>query len=120
MNYRGPYRVRVSQKPLPAKQHSNDAIVRVTRSCVCGSDLHTYHGLVPGTRVGTTFGHEFVGVVEEIGYIACGQCAFCKQELYGNCHESNPAATAAGGFFGYSHTAGYDMAISQTFLQKEV
>jgi len=72
-----------------------------------------------------TFGHEFTGVVEEIGSevrqlsvgdavlvpfnIACGQCHFCKQQLFGNCHESNPEATALGGIFGYSHTAGgYD------------
>ena len=122
MNYRGPYRVRAAQKPEPEILHPNDAIVRVTRSCICGSDLHIYHGLVPDTRVGTTFGHEFIGVVEEVGEsvqklkvgdhvlvpfnIACGQCTFCKQELYGNCHESNPEATAVGGIFGYSHTAG--------------
>lgn len=125
MNYRGPFRVRVDQKPYPEILHPEDAIVRVTRSCICGSDLHLYHGLVPDTRVGSTFGHEFVGVIEEIGSgvtkvkvgdnvlvpfnIACGKCAFCKQELYGNCHESNPEATAVGGIFGYSHTAGgYD------------
>ncbi len=125
MNYRGPFRVRVDQKPYPEILHPNDAIVRVTRSCICGSDLHLYHGLVPDTRVGMTFGHEFIGVVEEVGpsvqklkvgdnvmvpfNIACGQCAFCKQELYGNCHESNSQATAVGGIFGYSHTAGgYD------------
>lgn len=122
MNYRGPYRVRVDQKPMPEIQHPGDAIVRVTRSCICGSDLHLYHGLVPDTRVGTTFGHEFIGVVEEIGSdvknlkvgdnvivpfnIACGKCVFCQQGLYGNCHESNPQATAVGGIFGYSHTAG--------------
>lgn len=122
MNYRGPYRVRVDQKPMPEIQHPGDAIVRVTRSCICGSDLHLYHGLVPDTRVGTTFGHEFIGVVEEIGAdvqnlkvgdnvivpfnIACGKCVFCQQGLYGNCHESNPQATAVGGIFGYSHTAG--------------
>lgn len=124
-NYRGPFRVRVDQKPYPEIMHPDDAIVRVTRSCICGSDLHLYHGLVPDTRVGMTFGHEFIGVVEEIGSgvtklkvgdnvmvpfnIACGKCAFCKQELYGNCHESNSQATAVGGIFGYSHTAGgYD------------
>lgn len=72
-----------------------------------------------------TFGHEFTGIVEEVGSgvqklkvgdhvlvpfnIACGSCPFCRQELYGNCHESNPQATAVGGIFGYSHTAGgYD------------
>jgi threonine dehydrogenase-like Zn-dependent dehydrogenase len=67
MNYRGPRRVRADQKPMPEILHPNDAIIRVTRSCICGSDLHLYHGLVPDTRVGTTFGHEFIGVVEEIG-----------------------------------------------------
>ncbi len=122
MNYRGPFRVRADHKPMPEIVHPNDAIVRVTRACICGSDLHLYHGLVPDTRVGTTFGHEFIGIVEETGpsvtkikvgdhvlvpfNIACGQCAFCKQELYGNCHEANPEATAVGGIFGYSHTAG--------------
>jgi threonine dehydrogenase-like Zn-dependent dehydrogenase len=125
MNYRGPFRVRASQKPLPEILHPDDAIVKVTRSCICGSDLHLYHGMVPDTRVGTTFGHEFIGTVVETGSgvhklksgdrvlvpfnIACGNCVFCRQELYGNCHESNPEATAVGGIFGYSHTAGgYD------------
>ena len=125
MDYRGPYRVRISNKPMPAIEHPRDAIVRVTRSCICGSDLHLYHGMVPDTRVGTTFGHEFTGTVEAVGEevdnlaegdrvlvpfnVACGQCPFCRQQLFGNCHESNPAATAVGGIFGYSHTAGgYD------------
>lgn len=64
MNYREPFRVRVDHKPYPELLHLSDAVVRVTRSCICGSDLHLYHGLVPDTRVGTTFGHEFIGVVE--------------------------------------------------------
>lgn len=122
MNYRGPFRVRADHKPLPEILHPNDAIVRVLRSCICGSDLHLYHGLVPDTRTGSTFGHEFIGEVVEIGSsvqnlktgdrvmvpfnIACGKCAFCRQELYGNCHESNSGATAVGAIFGYSHTAG--------------
>jgi threonine dehydrogenase-like Zn-dependent dehydrogenase len=122
MNYRGPLRVRIDHKPMPEILHPQDAIVRVTRSCICGSDLHLYNGSVPDTRVGSTFGHEFTGIVEEIGSdvkklkvgdhvivpfnIACGQCVFCKQELYGNCHESNSQSTAVGGIFGYSHTAG--------------
>lgn len=125
MNYRGPQRVRIDQKPTPEILHPQDAIVRVIRSCICGSDLHLYNGNVPDTRVGTTFGHEFIGVIEELGSavhnlktgdrvivpfnIACGKCIFCKQGLFGNCHESNPQATAVGGIFGYSHTAGgYD------------
>ena len=125
MNYRGPYRVRVDHKPYPEILHPDDGFVRVVRSCICGSDLHLYHGMVPDTRVGMTFGHEFVGVVEEIGEsvqnlkvgdrvivpfnVSCGKCVFCKQGLYGNCHESIPEATAVGGIFGYSHTAGgYD------------
>ncbi len=122
MEYRGPYRIRTVDKPMPKIEHPEDAIVRVTRSCICGSDLHIYHGLVPDTRVGSTFGHEFIGIVEEVGKdvqklkvgdhvivpfnISCGRCAFCKQGLFGNCHESNPEATAIGGIFGYSHTAG--------------
>jgi threonine dehydrogenase-like Zn-dependent dehydrogenase len=125
MNFRGPRRVRVDQKPEPQIRHPQDAIVRVTRACICGSDLHLYNGSVPDTRIGTTFGHETVGYVEEVGpevknlkagdhvlvpfNIACGKCVFCRQQLYGNCHESNPQATAVGGIFGYSHTAGgYD------------
>lgn len=122
MNYRGPQRIRIGQKPMPEILHPQDAIVRVTRSCICGSDLHLYNGNVPDTRVGETFGHEFIGIVEEAGpdvtrikvgdhvivpfNIACGECVFCQQELYGNCHEANPEATALGGIFGYSHTAG--------------
>ncbi len=125
MNYRGPFRVRAQQKPDPVIEHPNDAIIRVTRSCICGSDLHLYHGLVPDTRVGMTFGHEFTGIVEEVGpsvqnlkvgdhvlvpfNIFCGSCFFCQKELYGNCHNTNPQATAVGAIYGYSHTAGgYD------------
>ena len=125
MDYRGPYRIRVTQKPEPQIEHPNDAIVRVTRSCICGSDLHLYHGMVPDTRVGMTFGHEFVGIVEEVGptveklkvgdhvlvpfNIFCGSCFYCQRELYGNCHNTNPQATAVGAIYGYSHTAGgYD------------
>jgi threonine dehydrogenase-like Zn-dependent dehydrogenase len=125
MNYRGPYRVRADHKPDPVIEHPGDAIVRVTRACICGSDLHLYHGLVPDTRVGHTFGHEFVGVVEEVGSsvetlkvgdrvlvpfnVFCGNCFYCQRELFGNCHNTNPEATAIGGAYGYSHTAGgYD------------
>ena len=125
MNYRGPYRVRAAYKPDPCIEHPDDAIVRVLRSCICGSDLHLYHGLVPDTRIGSTFGHEFVGEVIDIGSgvqrlkvgdrvlvpfnVFCGSCYFCQRELFGNCHDTNPQASAVGGIYGYSHTAGgYD------------
>jgi threonine dehydrogenase-like Zn-dependent dehydrogenase len=125
MTYRGPARVRLESKPMPKIEHPNDAIVRVTRAAICGSDIHLYRGLVPDTRVGTTFGHEFTGIVEEVGSavdnlkrgdhvlvpfnISCGICYFCSRELYSNCHNTNPNASALGGIFGYSHsTGGYD------------
>lgn len=122
MTYRGPFRVRVENKPEPEIQHPNDAIVRVTRAAVCGSDIHLYHGLMPDLRVGHTFGHETVGIVEEVGpnvenlkpgdrvmvpfNICCGTCFFCSRGMYGNCHNTNPNASAAAGIYGYSHTCG--------------
>lgn len=125
MTYRGPYKVRVEDKPMPTIEHPNDMIVRVTRAAICGSDIHLYHGLLPDTRVGSTFGHEFIGVVHEVGgsvqtltvgdtvmvpfNIACGTCYFCARGLMSNCHNVNPNATAVGGIYGFSHTAGgYD------------
>ena len=125
MVYRGPYKVRVEEKDEPRVEHPNDAVVRVTCAAICGSDLHLYHGMMPDTRVGHTFGHEFVGVVEQVGpsvenlrvgdrvmvpfNIFCGSCFFCARGLYSNCHNVNPNATAVGGIYGYSHTTGgYD------------
>ncbi|WP_207619711.1 zinc-dependent alcohol dehydrogenase [Nocardioides sp. IC4_145] len=125
MVYRGPYRVRVEEKPDPRIEHPNDAIVRVTRAAICGSDLHLYHGMMPDTRVGHTFGHEFIGIVEEVGSsvqnlqvgdkvmvpfnIFCGSCFYCARGLYSNCHNVNANATAVGAIYGYSHTTGgYD------------
>jgi threonine dehydrogenase-like Zn-dependent dehydrogenase len=123
--YEGPYRVRVRDKPPPRIEHPGDAILRVTRAAICGSDLHLFHGFVPDTRVGTTFGHEFTGVVEEIGSgvldrvpgdrvvvpfnISCGACFYCRRGLSGDCEASNPSNDLASGVFGYSHTTGgYD------------
>jgi S-(hydroxymethyl)glutathione dehydrogenase/alcohol dehydrogenase len=125
MVYRGPYRVRVEEKARPVIEHPNDAIIKVTRAAICGSDLHLYHGMMPDTRIGMTFGHEFIGVVDEVGpsvrtlrvgdrvmvpfNIFCGTCFFCARGLYANCHNVNPNATAVGGIYGYSHTCGgYD------------
>ncbi|GGL99375.1 zinc-dependent alcohol dehydrogenase [Nakamurella endophytica] len=125
MVYRGPYKIRVEEKPEPIIEHPNDAIVKVTLAAICGSDLHLYHGMMPDTRVGMTFGHEFIGVVERVGpsvqnlqpgdrvmvpfNVYCGSCYFCARGLYANCHNVNPNATAVGGIYGYSYTCGgYD------------
>jgi threonine dehydrogenase-like Zn-dependent dehydrogenase len=122
MAYRGPYRIRVEERDIPAIEHPNDAIIKVELAAICGSDLHLYHGMMPDTRVGTTFGHEFIGSVHEVGSsvqnltvgdrvmvpfnIYCGTCYFCARGLYSNCHNVNPNATAVGGIYGYSHTCG--------------
>src|SRR5689334_2534598 len=123
--YRGPKHVEIVNKPDPRIEHPGDAIVRVTRAAICGSDLHLYHGLVPDTRVGHTFGHEFTGVVEEVGRgvrtlapgrrvvvpfnISCGSCFFCARGLTANCERTNPNTQLVGGVYGYSHlTGGYE------------
>ena len=124
LSYRGPDRLRIEEKPEPRIEHPNDVILRVTRATVCGSDLHLYHGYVPDTRVGDTFGHEFTGVVVEVGSsvetlqrgdrvvvpfnIACGTCFFCQRGLTSSCSNTNPCSTLTGGVYGYSHiTGGY-------------
>jgi threonine dehydrogenase-like Zn-dependent dehydrogenase len=125
LTYDGPYRVKMRNKPLPRIEHPQDGIVRVTAAAICGSDLHLLHGLVPDTRIGFTFGHEFVGVVEELGpnakgvqrgdrvmlpfQIFCGGCFYCQRGLTSCCESTNPATDAACGCYGYAHlTGGYD------------
>lgn len=123
--YEGPNKVRVRQRPDPAIEHAEDVVLKVTRSAVCGSDLHLFHGFVPDTRVGCTFGHEFAGVVEDVGHgvsslkvgdrvvvpfnISCGACFYCERRLYAACENSNPNSDLMSGVYGYSHTTGgYD------------
>ncbi len=123
--YEGPNRLRVRDKPLPAIEHPQDVVLKVTRAAICGSDLHLLHGFVPDTRVGATFGHELTGTVEEVGpgvrslrrgdrlvvpfNISCGTCFYCRRGLFGDCESSNPMSDLASGVFGYSHTTGgYD------------
>ncbi|GEN11747.1 Threonine dehydrogenase [Myxococcus fulvus] len=125
LTYQGPFRVRVENKPDPRLEHPQDVILRVTKTAICGSDLHLLHGLVPDTRVGHTFGHEFTGVVEETGTevsqlrkgdrvvvpfnISCGGCFYCERGLTALCENSNPSSDVACGVYGYSHTTGgYD------------
>jgi threonine dehydrogenase-like Zn-dependent dehydrogenase len=122
LTYQGPYRVRVENKPDPIIEHPQDVVLKVTRTAICGSDLHLLHGLIADTRVGCTFGHEFMGVVEETGRevknlrkgdrvvvpfnISCGTCFYCQRSLTALCENSNPSSDLAAGVFGYSHTTG--------------
>ncbi len=125
VSYRGPADLRVVRKDDPRIEHPNDVILSVTAAGICGSDLHLYRGLIPDTRVGHTFGHEFTGIVEEVGpsvrnlrrgdrvvvpfNISCGSCYFCQRDLFSQCANSNPNSELACGVFGYSHTTGgYD------------
>jgi threonine dehydrogenase-like Zn-dependent dehydrogenase len=122
--YYGKNDVRVVDKPRPQIEHPEDAIVRVTTAAICGSDLHLYHALVPDTRIGHTFGHEAVGIVDAVGEqvtavepgdrvvvpfnISCGRCFFCQRKLWSQCANANPY-NEMGGIYGYSHTTGgYD------------
>jgi threonine dehydrogenase-like Zn-dependent dehydrogenase len=122
--------VRVERVPDPVILNPRDAIVKVTRAAVCGSDLHLYGGFVPGMKSGDILGHEFMGEIVEVGNaatalkpgdrvvvpfaIACGRCFFCQRELTSLCDNSNPNSAmlekvygyAGAGLFGYSHLYG--------------
>jgi len=120
----------VEDVPDPKILNSQDAIVKITSTAICGSDLHLYNGFIPTMEQGDIVGHEFMGEVVEVGKqvkklkvgdrvvvpfpISCGKCFFCKQELYSLCENSNPNAWMAekmwghspAGLFGYSHLLG--------------
>ncbi|MEA2232414.1 MAG: hypothetical protein QOD83_2230 [Solirubrobacteraceae bacterium] len=124
--------VQVENVPDPKILNSRDAIVKITSTAICGSDLHLYDGYIPTMKKGDILGHEFMGEVTDIGRdvgnlkvgdrvvvpfpIACGNCNACRAELYSCCENSNPNAGIAeklmghptAGIFGYSHmTGGY-------------
>ena len=124
--------VRVERVPDPTILNGRDAIVRVTTTAICGSDLHPLNGYIPTLQAGDILGHEFMGEVVEVGRdntrlrvgdrvvvpftIACGRCFFCERKLWSLCDNSNPNAWMAeelygyptSGLFGYSHmTGGY-------------
>jgi S-(hydroxymethyl)glutathione dehydrogenase/alcohol dehydrogenase len=122
--YHGPNDVQLDDKPRPTIQNQEDAILRVTTTALCGSDLHLYHGTVAGMEPGQTLGHEFMGVIEETGSgvqevkvgdtvvipfnINCGRCWYCRHELWSQCDRSNPKGEL-GGSFGYTQVlGGYD------------
>jgi threonine dehydrogenase-like Zn-dependent dehydrogenase len=122
--------VRVENVPDPSILNPRDAIIRVTRTAICGSDLHLYDGFMPTMEQGDILGHEFMGEVVEVGpgvknlktgdrvvvpfTIACGNCFACKQQLWSLCDNSNPNAWIAeemmgytpSGLFGYTHMLG--------------
>jgi threonine dehydrogenase-like Zn-dependent dehydrogenase len=122
--------VAVEDVPDPAILNPRDAIVRITSTAICGSDLHLYDGFIPTMRAGDILGHEFMGEVVETGSgvgnlkagdrvivpfpIACGRCFFCTHDLWSCCDNSNPNAAIAeklygfspSGLFGYSHMMG--------------
>jgi threonine dehydrogenase-like Zn-dependent dehydrogenase len=126
----GVNQVSVEDVPEPEILSSRDAIVRVTASSVCGSDLHLIDGYLPGMREGDVLGHEFTGEVVEVGsevrkvrpgdrvvvgsFIGCGGCQYCQEELWSLCDNSNPQPLAQeklwghaiGGVYGYTHTTG--------------
>jgi len=122
----------VETVPDPEILNRRDAIVRITSTCICGSDLHLYNGFIPTMEQGDIMGHEFMGEVVEVGAgvdrdklkigdrvvvpftIACGNCFFCKRELWSCCDNSNPnywmaeklLGSSPSGLFGYTHMMG--------------
>ena len=122
--------VRIQEVPDPKILNRRDAIVKISSTAVCGSDLHLYNGLVPTMEMGDILGHEFMGEVVEVGSevknlkqgdrvvvafpISCGNCFFCQRELFSLCENANPNAWMAeklfghspAGLFGYSHMLG--------------
>ena len=126
----GTKNVQVEEVPDPKILNNRDAIVRITKTAICGSDLHIYNGMIPTMKRGDVLGHEFMGEVVEVGPdvsnlsvgarvvvpfpIACGRCLQCERELYSLCENSNPNGWMAEklygyspcGIFGYSHMLG--------------
>jgi threonine dehydrogenase-like Zn-dependent dehydrogenase len=122
--------VRLESVPDPEIINPHDAIVRITLTAICGSDLHLYNGFIPTMKKGDILGHEFMGEVVEVGKdnktlkkgdwvvvpfpISCGQCFYCRKELWSLCDNTNPNAGMAekmygfsgAGIFGYSHLYG--------------
>lgn len=133
LTWHGTRDVRVETVPDPEIVNPRDAIIKVTSTAICGSDLHLYDGVIPGLQSGDILGHEFMGEVVETGadstlqkgqrvvvpfVIACGTCYFCNKHQYSACDNGNPVEKqdmtealyghAMGGLFGYSHmTGGY-------------
>jgi threonine dehydrogenase-like Zn-dependent dehydrogenase len=128
----GTHKMTVENVPDPRILNPRDAIVRITSTCICGSDLHLYNGFIPTMEQGDIMGHEFMGEVVETGSgvskeklktgdrvvvpftIACGHCFFCERQLWSSCENSNPnywlaekmMGSSPSGLFGYTHMMG--------------
>ncbi|HLO96480.1 MAG TPA: alcohol dehydrogenase catalytic domain-containing protein, partial [Burkholderiaceae bacterium] len=131
LTYHGSRNVRVDTVADPVLEQPQDLLLRVTATAICGSDLHLYRGKMPGLRHGDILGHEFMGIVEEVGsgvtrlrpgdrvvvpfVVACGDCYFCARSLFAACETSNDSRGAllnrkglrpGAAMFGYTHLYG--------------
>ncbi len=132
VTWHGKQDMRVENVPDPQIVNPHDAILRVTSTAICGSDLHLYNGYIPAMKPGDIMGHEFMGEVVDVGRaceqvrkgdrvfvmcgISCGRCWFCKHELFSACDNTTPAGSqavletayghAGASLFGYSHLYG--------------
>src|SRR5688500_15249051 len=132
ITWQGRQEVKLDDVPDPGIVNPHDAIVRVSLTAICGSDLHLYNGFIPAMRPGDVLGHEFMGEIVEVGPechkvargdrvvvicgISCGRCWFCRRELFSACDNTNPASSArtldivfghaGAAVFGYSHLYG--------------
>jgi threonine dehydrogenase-like Zn-dependent dehydrogenase len=107
--------IRLDTRPEPKIGHATDAIIRLTSSAICGTDLHMIRGTFPGMKPGTILGHEGFGIVEEVGRgirnlrpgdrvvvpstIGCGNCSYCRSGYSAQCDDANPNGTTAGTAF---------------------
>ena len=132
VTWHGKHDLRVSDVPEPDIVNPHDAIIRVTMTAICGTDLHLYNGFMPGMRAGDIIGHEFMGDVVAVGKacervqigdrvvvmcaIACGRCWFCRHQQHVGCDNTNPTTSqvalelvfghAGAALFGFSHLYG--------------
>ncbi len=119
----GKEKLEVQNVPDPKILNPGDAIIKITRTAICGSDLHLYDGYIPTMQPGDILGHEFMGIVEEVGVnvkkvkrgdrvvvpftIACGSCFFCSESMWSLCDNTNPNAALAEKMYGYSGSSLY-------------